>query len=75
MKTITLDEEAYARLKAWKRNNRDSFSSIVKKVVPKPGSLGAILSFVESRTPDEKADEALESTISERSSVKEDPWT
>ncbi len=33
MKTITLDDEVYHRLKAWKRAKGDSFSTVVKRVV------------------------------------------
>ena len=38
MKTVTLDEIAYARLKAWKRGGRESFSSVIKRLVPEPGT-------------------------------------
>jgi predicted CopG family antitoxin len=39
MKTITLTEAAYERLKAWK-TGRDSFSQVVLRVVPKRGTFG-----------------------------------
>jgi predicted CopG family antitoxin len=39
MKTITLSDSAYERLKAWK-NGRDSFSAVVLRVVPKRGTFG-----------------------------------
>ena len=38
MKTITLTEEAYERLKAWKTG--DSFSQVVLRTVPKRGTFG-----------------------------------
>jgi predicted CopG family antitoxin len=75
MKTITLDEVAYERLKAWKKGSRESFSSVVKRVIPEPGTLGAFLSHVQTEVSgDEEKDDLLERTIEERSQVKEDPW-
>jgi predicted CopG family antitoxin len=76
MKTITLDEEAYSRLKAWKKGSSESFSSVVKRVLPAPGSLGAFLTFVERRATANKAgNEAMEAAVESRSAVKSDPWT
>jgi predicted CopG family antitoxin len=76
MKTITLDEEAYQRLKSWKRSPDDSFSKVVKRVVPEAGTLGAMARFVEERrSPDPKRDVILEKTVEDRSSEKADPWT
>ena len=76
MKTITLDEPAYDRLKAWKKGTRESFSSVVKRVVPMPGTLGAFAGFVESKETDRlPSNEVLESTVDERSATKHDPWT
>jgi predicted CopG family antitoxin len=43
MKTITLTDEAYARLKDWKESERDSFSNVVLRVVPKRGTLADLL--------------------------------
>ena len=39
MKTITLTDEAYERLKAWKTGG-DSFSQVVLRMVPKRGTFG-----------------------------------
>jgi predicted CopG family antitoxin len=39
MKTITLSEAAYERLKAWK-TGEDSFSQVVLRMVPKRGTFG-----------------------------------
>jgi predicted CopG family antitoxin len=39
MKTITLSEAAYERLKAWK-TGEDSFSQVVLRLVPKRGTFG-----------------------------------
>jgi predicted CopG family antitoxin len=76
MKTITLDDEAYTRLKAWKRGSSESFSSVVKRVLPSPGSLGAFLSFVERRTTATKSgNDVMEAAVQSRSTAKSDPWT
>jgi len=38
MKTITLTDEAYLRLKSWKTEPSESFSKLVLKAVPKRGT-------------------------------------
>jgi predicted CopG family antitoxin len=76
VKTITLDEAAYERLKAWKRGRNESFSSVVKRIIPEPGSLGAFLTFSEAhQTQSLVGNEIMEQAVEERSSAKEDPWT
>lgn len=40
MKTITLSEQAYQRLKSWKTDSSESFSKVVLKTVPKRGTAG-----------------------------------
>lgn len=76
MKTITLDDVAYNRLKAWKRGTSESFSSVVKRVLPEPGSLGAFLAFVERRgTAALPGNDALEAAVESRSSAKSSPWS
>jgi predicted CopG family antitoxin len=75
MKTITLDEEAYERLKSWKRRGGDSFSAVVKRVVPRAGTLEAMARFAVERAPGaDQRDELLESTLQNRPSAKPDPW-
>lgn len=75
VKTITLDEEAYERLKSWKRRGVDSFSAVVKRVVPRAGTLEAMARFAVNRAPSsEERDELLESAIENRSMAKNDPW-
>jgi predicted CopG family antitoxin len=76
MKTITLDEAAYERLKAWKKGSRESFSSVVKRVIPEPGTLGAFLNHVQTvGNRDHSKDDLMEEVINQRSVSKEDPWT
>lgn len=76
MKTITLDEVAYERLKRWKRTPRDSFSSVVKRVVPDAGTAEAFMSYVEARGTDRLCgNEVMAAAIEEGPTVKEDPWT
>jgi predicted CopG family antitoxin len=76
MKTITLDDAAYSRLKSWKRTPGESFSSVVKRVLPEAGSLGAFLNFVETRnTASVPGNPALEEAVELRSPAKHDPWT
>lgn len=76
MKTITLDDIAYERLKAWKKGRAESFSSVVKRVIPEPGSLGAFLGFAElNQTQALAGNDLMEQAVEERSPTKEDPWT
>jgi predicted CopG family antitoxin len=76
MKTITLDEVAYQRLKVWKKGGSESFSQVIKRVVPEPGTLKAFLSFTEARgTSVQDGNEVLEEAVDRRSGAKADPWT
>ena len=76
MKTITLDDVAYERLKAWKKGRGESFSSVVKRVIPEPGSLGAFLGFSElNQTQALAGNDLMEHAVEERSPAKEDAWT
>lgn len=75
MKTITLDDEAYLRLKAWKRAKGDSFSTVVKRVVPEAGTLGAMEQFVVRRRLSKAKDDLLEKSVNQRPTGKSDPWT
>jgi predicted CopG family antitoxin len=76
VKTITIDEEAYLRLKAWKRSPKDSFSQVIRRTVPEAGTVAAFKNFVESnRTDLLPNNEDLENAIESRSSAKPDAWT
>jgi predicted CopG family antitoxin len=75
MKTITLDDTAYSRLKSWKRSSNESFSSVVKRVLPEPATLGAFLNFVEThQTRSLPSNAVFEEAVNDHSSVKQDPW-
>ena len=76
MKTITLDDAAYSRLKAWKQGSKESFSSVIKRVLPEPGTLGSFLAFVhQHHTAQLSGNEAMEETLQDSPSGKHDPWT
>ena len=75
MKTITLDEEAYQRLKAWKSDTKDSFSKVVLRLVPPKGSLHSVAEFTETyRTDLLPNQDVLAKTVEDRSIHKENPW-
>ena len=75
MKTITLDEVAYSRLKAWKRGSKESFSQVVKRLLPEPGTLASFMNFTETRhTASLSGNEHLETAIEQKSPAKSDPW-
>ncbi|MEX2607471.1 MAG: antitoxin VapB family protein [Kiritimatiellia bacterium] len=72
MKTITLDEEAYQRLKAWKSDTKDSFSKVVLRLVPPKGSLQSVAEFTETYKTDLLPNQdVLAATVEERSLHKE----
>ena len=74
MKTITLDDIAYGRLKSWKQSSNESFSSVVKRVLPEPARLGAFLNFVEThQTRSLPSNSVFEEVLENRSSAKQDP--
>jgi len=75
MKKITLDEIAYNRLKACKIHPRETFSTVVKRVLPEHGSLGAFMSFIERKRTDLlPANQILEQAIEGRPSENYNPW-
>jgi predicted CopG family antitoxin len=77
MKTITLTDEAYERLKDWKENAKDSFSSVVLRIVPKRGTVADLLDSFKQLPPltDEQA-QAMEKAIAWANlwSNYRDPW-
>ncbi len=51
MKTITLTDQAYARLKEWKTTDKESFSAVVLKIVPEKGTLGQMIDDMAGMRP------------------------
>lgn len=78
MKTITLSDEAYQRLAAWKTSPKESFSQVVLKVVPKRGTLADLAREMDRLPPlTEEQARLMEETIAEANAWKnwKDPWT
>ena len=78
MKTISLTDEAYMRLKEWKESPKDSFSRVVLKRVPEKGTLGQLLEDMGTLPPLSSAqakvmEEAAEYGRDAKGS--RDPWT
>jgi predicted CopG family antitoxin len=65
VKTITIDTEAYARLKKHKRAN-ESFSETIKRVVPKPFDLEAWLKKMEGNEFGADMVKAVEEAVRDR---------
>lgn len=64
-KTITVDLEAYQRLKSVQRDT-ESFSQTIKRTIPAPLDFGAYRQRLEGLFLSEKAAEAIEEHVSER---------
>jgi predicted CopG family antitoxin len=64
MKTITLTDQAYKRLKDWKSAEKESFTSVILKVVPEKGTLGQMLEDIGHMPPlrDDQA-KVMEDTV------------
>lgn len=78
MKTITLTDEAYQRLLAWKESPKDSFSKIVIAKVPKRGTFGDLIQAAAQLPPlTEAQSQVVDLTIASGNdwSTQNDPWT
>ena len=78
VKTISLTQEAYERLTAWKDSGKDSFSSVVLRMVPKRGTmsdLAAAIDGLPALTHEQAAE--MEKTVSWANDWRNqrDPWT
>ena len=58
-KTVNLSEEAYERLKEWKKNENESFSQMIVRVLPKKRDVSKILEEYEA-SEEGLSDEAAE---------------
>ena len=77
MKTITLTDEAYERLQAWKQGDGDSFSKVVLRVVAKRGTLRDLAEQIDRLpplTPDQAA--TIEAAVAWSNDPRNhpDPW-
>ena len=77
-KTISLELDAYERLRKAKRSERESFSEVVRRAVfpDLPLSGSDLLAYLKRRGPvlDEAGLDELDAVHEELSSPAEDPW-
>ena len=64
-KTISIDIEAYKRLKSARREN-ESFSQVIKRVVREPVPVAEWLKRIEGRSLSRQAVEAVEQQVKRR---------
>ncbi|KPK76275.1 MAG: hypothetical protein AMJ79_07280 [Phycisphaerae bacterium SM23_30] len=64
-KTIIIDNEAYERLQAVRKEN-ESFSQVIKRIVPKPFDLKAFLKELDKHPMSREACEAIADIVESR---------
>ena len=78
MKTISLSDEAYERLKAWKDSPKESFSAVVLKTVAKRGTLADLAEEIDKLPPlTEEHARIMKEAVKWANNWKNyrDPWT
>jgi len=78
MKTISLTDEAYLRLREWKKADGESFSHVVLRLVPERGTLGQMAEDVTRLSPlTRKGFKVMEETVhwGRDPNRNREPWT
>ncbi|HET8941184.1 MAG TPA: antitoxin VapB family protein [Rudaea sp.] len=77
MKTITLTEQAYARIAALKTSPKDSFSKVILRAVPKRGTAAQMLEEIRKLPPlSARQAKSMEAAVADQRDPKRwrDPW-
>ena len=78
MKTITLTDDAYERLRSWKDRRFNSFSKVILAKVPKKGTLADLAAELERLPPlTEEQAKVMEEAVTWANDWcrQRDPWT
>lgn|GEM_PF-2379955 len=75
MKTISLSEDAYRRLLAYKGDDKDSFTKVILRVLPEKGSAAEIGESIADISPlTEQEAGVIEKVIAEGNQWQENAW-